>query len=251
MVQIKIFRNWLILGILLVIFASGCANLGQVQIPEVKPVPPEELPSGNGWWRVRFRMNWPLDTDPVWHMDLYLAHQVIRPLLEKNKADIYLWRFHRRAKRDGAGRQFTFFFYAPPRTAQHIFDALQSNPILIDTLSADVIDDIVYDNPADIQRPDIDDASDKKWPLLIQRTWPYYITGVSQMWLNLVVEIAERDLKDHRPASHEEIDAFYRQVDETVTELWQKTGRHAFLHHLNAVFEYQPLLYWEKRYMDF
>jgi hypothetical protein len=71
------------------------------------------------------------------------------------------------------------------------------------------------------------------------------------MWLNLVVEIAERDLKDHRPASLEEIDVFYRQVDETVTGLWQKTGRHAFLHHLNAVFEYQPLIYWEKRYMDF
>ncbi len=249
--QIKFYRNWLILGILIALFASGCSSLGQVQPHEVKPVAPAELPSGNGWWRVRFRMNWPADTEPVWHMDLYLAHQVIRPLLDKNKADINLWRFHRRAKRDLAGRQFTFFFYAPPRTAQQIFDALQSNPILIDTASAGVIDDIVYDNPADITRPGIDDASDKSWPLVIQRNWPYYITGVSQMWLHLVVEVAERDLKDHRPASLEEIDAFYRQVDETVTELWQKNGRHAFLHHLNAVFEYQPLIYWEKRYMDF
>ena len=249
--QKKNFRNWLTLGILLSVFVTGCTSLGQVPTHEIKPVPPEELPSGNGWWRVRFRMNWPLDRDPVWHMDLYLAHQVFRPLLGKNKADIYLWRFHRRAKRDRAGRQFTFLFYASPRTAQQIFDALQSNPIIIDSLSAGVIDDIVYDNPADNQRPDIEDSSDKKWPLLIQRTWPYYITGVSQMWLNLVVEVAEGDLKDHRPASHEEIDAFYRQVDETVTDLWQKTGRHAFLHHLNAVFEYQPLIYWEKRYLDF
>jgi len=247
----KVSRTWMPVGFLILVLLMGCSSLGQVQTQAVKPVPLEELPTGNGWWRVRFRMNWPVDTDPVWHMDLYLAHQVIRPLLEKNKADIYLWRFHRRAKRDMAGRQFTFYFYAPPRTAQQIFDALQSNPILIDTLSADVIDDIVYDNPADITRPDIDDASDKNWPLVIQRNWPYYITGVSQMWLHLVVEVAERDLKDHRPASLEEIDAFYRQVDETVTELWQKNGRHAFLHHLNAVFEYQPLIYWEKRYMDF
>ena len=249
--QITIIRKWLTLGILIVVFASGCTTLGSVQTQGVKPLPPEELPSGNGWWRARFRMNWPLDTDPVWHMDLYLAHQVIRPLLEKNKADINLWRFHRRAKRDMAGRQFTFFFYGPPRTAQQIFDALRSNQILADALSAGVIDEIVYDNPADIKRPDIDDASDKNWPLLIQRTWPYYITGVSQMWLHLVVEVAERDLKDHRPASLEEIDAFYLRVDETVTGLWQKSGRHAFLHHLNAVFEYHPLIYWEKRYMDF
>jgi hypothetical protein len=172
-------------------------------------------------------------------------------LLEENKADIYLWRFHRRAKRDGAGRQFSFYFYAPPRTAWQIFDSLRSNSILTYTLSAGIINEIVYDNPADTERPDIDDTSDKKWPLVIQRTWPYYIAGVSRMWLNLVVEIAERDLKDHRPASLEEIEAFYRQVDDTVTRLWQQNGRHAFLHHLNAVFEYQPLIYYEKRYMNF
>ena len=249
--MIKPFCSLLILGLILATFASGCANLGPVHEHEVKPVAPEELPSGNGWWRVRFRMNWPPDTDPVWHMDLYIAHQVIMPLLEKNKNDIYLWRFHRRSKRDGAGRQFTFYFYSAPRTARQIFDALQSNPILIDTASAGVIDDIVYDNPVNIKRPDIDDTSDKNWPLPIQKTWPYFITGVSQMWLNLVAEIADRDLKDHRPASLGEIEAFYRQVDETVTELWQKNGRHAFLHHLNAVFGYEPLIYYEKRFMNF
>ena len=248
---IKPFRILLVFGLLLAIFASGCSSLGSVQTQEIKPVAPEELPSGNGWWRARFRMNWPLDTDPVWHMDLYLAHQVIQPLLAKNKAEIYLWRFHRRAKRDLAGRQFTFYFYASPRTAQQIFNALESSPILADALSGGVIDEIVYDNPADIKRPDIDDASDGHWPVLIQKTWPYYITGVSQMWLNLVVEVAERDLNDNRPTTLEEIDSFYQQVDETVTEFWQKNGRHAFLHHLNAIFEYQPLIYWEKRYMDF
>lgn len=249
--MIKPFCSLLILGLILATFASGCANLGPVHEHEVKPVAPEELPSGNGWWRVRFRMNWPPDTDPVWHMDLYIAHQVIMPLLEKNKNDIYLWRFHRRSKRDGAGRQFTFYFYSAPRTARQIFDALQSNPILIDTASAGVIDDIVYDNPVNIKRPDIDDTSDKNWPLPIQKTWPYFITGVSQMWLNLVAEIADRDLKDNRPASPEEIDLFYRQVNETVTELWRNNGRHAFLHHLNAVFGYESLIYWEKRFMNF
>ena len=249
--QIKLVRNWITIGFLLLVFLAGCTSLGQVQKHEVKPVAPEEFPSGSGWWRVRFRMNWPPDTDPVWHMDLYLAHQVIMPLLEKNKKDIYLWRFHRRANRDGAGRQFTFYFYSTSRTAQQIFDALQSNPILSDTLSAGVIDDIVYDNPANIERPNIDDTSDKKWPLSIQKTWPYYITGVSQMWLNLVAEIADRDLQDDRPATLEDIESFYRQVDETVTELWQKNGRHAFLHHLNAVFGYEPLIYWEKRFMTF
>jgi len=250
-VLFRLFRNRLTISFLLLVFLTGCTSLGQVQKHEVQPVAPEELPSGNGWWRVRFRMNWPPDTDPIWYMDLYLAHQVIMPLLEKNKNEIHLWRFHRRASRDRAGRQFTFYFYSTPRTAQQIYDALQSNPILIDTLSAGVINDIVYDNPANIKWPNIDDTSDKKWPLSIRKTWPYYINGVSQMWLNLVAEIADRDLQADHPALIEGIDSFYRQVDETVTKLWQENGSHAFLHHLNAVFGYEPLIYWEKRFMDF
>ena len=247
----KRIRHWLAIGFLLLITLTGCASLDQGARPEVKPVAPEELPSGNGWWGVRFRMNWPPDTGPVWHMDLYLAHQVIMPLLKEKKNDIHLWRFHRRASRDRAGRQFTFYFYSAPRTAQQIYDALQSNPILIDTLSAGVIDEIVYDDPANINRPNIGDTSDKKWPLSIQKTWPYYINGVSQMWLNLLAEIADRDLKGNDPASIEDIESFYRQVDETVTDLWQENGRHAFLHHLNAIFEYEPLIYWEKQLMNF
>ena len=71
------------------------------------------------------------------------------------------------------------------------------------------------------------------------------------MWLNLVADIADKDLEDDPPASPEDIDTFYRQVDESVTELWRDKGRHAFLHHLNAIFGYEPLTYWEKRSMSF
>lgn len=249
--QIKAVCNWLATGLLLLVFLTGCTIPGQVQKHEIKPVAPEVLPSGYGWWQVRFRMNWPPDTDPVWHLDLYLAHQVIMPLLEKNKNDIYLWRFHRRANRDRAGRRFTFWFYSTPATAQEIFGVLRLDPIVINCLSAGIIDEVLYDNPTKIKRPDIEDTSDKIWPASIQKTWPYYIAGVSQMWLNLVAEVADKDLNDHHPESLEEIEQFYSQVNETVTELWQKNGRHAFLHHLNAVFGYKPLIYREKRLMNF
>ena len=249
--QIKAVRNWLTIGFLLLFVLTGCASLSPVQRPEVKPIKPAELPAGNGWWHVRFRMNWPPDTDPDWYMDLYLAHQVILPLLEKNKSDILLWRFHRRSNRDREGRRFTFWFYSTPATAQKIFDDLRSDSIIANCLSDGVIDKILYDDPTNITRPHIKDTSDKSWPVSIQKAWPYYITGVSRMWLNLVAEVADQDLKDQRPASLEDIKQFYQQVNENVTDLWQKKGRHAFLHHLNAVFGYEPLIYWEKRYMEF
>lgn len=246
-----ILRNWLVVSFFSLVVMIGCSSLGPFQTREIRPLQPEFLPSGNGWWYARFRMNWPPNADPVWYMDLYLAHQVILPLLQEHQKDIHLWRFHRRAGRDGAGRQFSFIFYASPRTARNIFQTLQSDPTVGNMKFAGVIDNIVYDDPAKLTRPNIEDTSDKNWPVSIQKAWPYYIMGVSQMWLNLVAQVADDKMKSGSPSSIKEIETFYKQVNKTMTDLWQKQGRHAFMHHLNALFGYKPLIYWEKRYMTF
>ena len=251
MTPIGALRNWLFVGFLLVVIMTGCSSLGQVQMRETKPLQPEVFASGNGWWFARFRMNWPPNSDPIWYMDLYLAHQVIMPLLQAHQKDLHLWRFHRRSARDGAGRQFSFIFYASPRTARNIFQTLQSDPMVGNMKFAGIIDDIVYDDPDKLTRPNIEDTSDKNWPVSIQKTWPYYIMGVSQMWLNLIAQVADDSMKSGSPSSIKEIETFYKQVNETMTDLWEKQGHHAFMHHLNALFGYKPLIYWEKRFMTF
>ena len=251
MPPIKALQNWLSVLCFFLVVMIGCATHGQVQTREIKPSGIEALPSGNGWWYARFHINWPPNTDPIWYMDLYLAHQVIFPLLQAHQNDIHLWRFHRRAARDAAGRQFSFIFYASPRTARNIFQTLQSEPMGGNMKFPSLIDDVVCDDPAKLTRPNIEDTSDKNWPVSIQKAWPYYIMGVSQMWLNLITQAADDNLKSDPPASTKEIETFYRQVNETVTDLWQKQGRHAFMHHLNALFGYKPLIYYEKRYLTF
>ena len=251
MLRIKGFQKWLTMILIFTGVIAGCASVDQIQRQPIKPPQPQELPAGHGWWFARFHLNWPLDTDPVWYMDLCLAHQVILPLLEIHKGDIYLWRFHRRAARDAAGRMFSFIFYADPPIARQIFNALKTDP-LIKKLKADgVIERTEYDDPIRITRPNIEDTSDKQWPVSIQKTWPYYIMGASQMWLNLIAEVAAENPEGFPPASSNDIEAFYKQIDQTITKLWQKEGRHAFMHHLNALFEYAPLIYWEQRYMSF
>jgi hypothetical protein len=248
---IKGLQNWLSVLLFFLVVMMGCSAIGQIETRAIKSNGVDVLPSGNGWWYARFRMNWPPDTDPVWYMDLYLAHQVLLPLLQAYQSDIHLWRFHRRAARDDAGRQFSFIFFASPRTARNVFQALQSDPMVGNMKFAGVIDDIVYDNPAELTRPNIEDTSDRNWPLSIQKSWPYYIMGVSQMWLDLIAQLADDNLKSDSPSSIKEIELFYKQVDESMTDLWQKQGRHAFMHHLNALFEYKPLIYYEKKYMTF
>jgi hypothetical protein len=40
-------------------------------------------------------------------------------------------------------------------------------------------------------------------------------------------------------------------VDEVVEEMWRQEGSHAFLHHLNAIFGYEPVVVYERRLMNF
>ena len=83
-----------------------------------------------GWWYARFRMKWPENTEPSWHIDLLVAHKIIAPVLYGNMADISLWRFHRRAARDAEGHQFSVTFYSSPETADQIFSSLKADKFL-------------------------------------------------------------------------------------------------------------------------
>ena len=251
MIRFSSFQKCLTAMILMLFLIAGCAWTGPAQKPTITPPQMEELPSGSGWWVARFHLAWPPDTKPVWYLDLCLAHQVIAPQLALHEKDIYLWRFHRRAARDASGRMFSFIFYAAPRTAEQIFSALQTDPLVRKLMDEGVLERTEYDNPARIERPNIEDTSDRQWPVPIQKTWPYYIMGASRMWLNLIAEVAAEYPEDFAPTSSKEIEAYYQQIDKTILELWQQEGRHAFMHHLNALFEYEPIIYREKRYLNF
>ena len=248
---IRVLRNWLTVFLACFVCMVGCSPISRVQTQEMDLPSSEMLPSGNGWWYVRYRINWPPNTDPIWYPDLYIAHRILRPVLQAHQNDIPLWRFHRRAARDDAGRQFSFIFFSSPDTAQNVFQTLRSNPMADNLKFSGLIDDIIYDDPTKLTRPNIEDTSDKNWSAAIQKAWPYYIMGVSQMWLELIGQLADEKMKSNPTTSINEIESFYGQVDETMTNSWQKQGRHAFMHHLNALFEYKPLIYYEKRFLTF
>ena len=83
-------------------------------------------------------------------------------------------------------------------------------------------------------------VSSHHWSPALQRNWPSYIMGVSTLWLGLIDDfIADVSTGDDDVfALLEE----YREVDSRITTVWRDEGQHAFLHHLSAVFGYEPLL---------
>lgn len=222
----------------------GCSSLPQQnqQMPQAE-VPVEH--SGKSWWYARFKIHWPEDVEPQWHIDALLAHQVVRPVLLQHREQINLWRFHRRAVRKG-GHLFSFIFYASPDVAARIYRQLGSNAILAELIADEKVDKYTTEDVSKLTRPNIEDTSDRSWNEIIQKSWPYYIMGASEMWLDMIVLLV-----DFNKDKDELKDEFFKYVHHTITGFWQYEGGHAYLHHLNGLFAYKPISITERRLMQY
>jgi hypothetical protein len=229
----------------------GCAALGPSAPPKIQPPAPETAEYENGWWKASFQVRWPEDVEPSWWMDLFIAHAMLSPVLQQHRQDMILWRFHRRAARDATGHQFSFLFYSSQDRAERIYTSIQSNGNLEYMKRVGEILRDTYDDTSVVTRPNIQDTSDPNWSVPVKRSWPYFIMGVSQMWLNLIAEYAEKALSGENFSSLEDVKDVYSQINDSITKTWQEEGRHAMLHHLNALFGYEPIAVYEKRLLRF
>jgi hypothetical protein len=216
------------------------------EINETRKLANKGHSAGKGWWIVRFRMKWPENTDPSWHIDLLLAHTILAPVLKKHRQSLGLWRFHRRAARDQEGHQFSFLFYASQHRAQNINDSVLDNKTLRKMKRSGIVTQDIYDN-TDILRPDIAATSDPHWSPLIRKSWPHFIAGVCQMWLTMIDEISTDLSPGKTSASLPQLIRHYEEVNNKLADFWQKEGGHALLHHLNAIFGYVPVMVNEVR----
>ena len=194
------------------------------------------LPDGQGWWYARFRITRPEGEPPRWHIGTLLAGEVIAPVFETHYQDILIWRVHRRAGDDDYGHVFSFIFYSTPDGAQRIYNDIAVNPVLVRLRQEDKVSWVGFDDVHEISRPDIKDTSDSNWSLPVQKTWPALIMGASRMWLDLVGELAAAH------ADEDDLEVRYEIVQQELNNIWAYQGQHAMLHHLSAIFAYEPLL---------
>jgi hypothetical protein len=234
---------------IMLLVCLGCA--GPDIRPAVEPDTPETGTDAPGWWYVRFQSAWPAGQEPAWHNDLLLASEVLGPVLTAHHDQIVLWRFHRRASRDKNGHQFSFIFYASRAAAERINQHVRSSTVLHQLMDSGTLIRVRYDDPDTLRRPDLEDTSDKKWSEPLQRTWPYFIMGVSRAWFELIEQIAEQKGRPGASTDTSDLLVFYREVNLDINRTWKFEGNHAYFHHLNAIFGYQPVVVWEKRLMTF
>jgi hypothetical protein len=185
-----------------------------------------------------------------WERDLLIAHRIAGPLIRTYAGDIDLWRFHRRSGDDTTGHQFSFLFFSSAAVADRINQGVMADPLVKRMLSAGVINNVQADTVDQNHRPNVGDTSDPNWSPVMQTTWPYFILGVSRMWLEMIDQISQDiDIVDN--PTLETLLKHYSKVNDEVTHIWQQEGYHALLHHLNAVFGYKAMVFWEKRWQSF
>ncbi len=219
---------------------AGCAATPGPAVEVATPIPEAGAPAPDGdalyWWYSRFRLHWPEGKPAPWHPDLLLAHLVIGPILEAERHRVALWRFHRRAARDSAGRQFSFIYRTTPATARRIQARIDADPQVARLLRKGSLLEVSHDDPARPQRPGIEDTSDPAWTPEMRRAWPYFIMGASELWLDLISQLNETGRFPRAT------DARYAALNDQLESLWRDQGGHALLHHLSAVFGYRELM---------
>jgi hypothetical protein len=229
----------LVVMAVLLLGVAGCAALKSPTgatptgaTPPVAGAPAE----GSGWWYARFAIERPDGEPPRWYIGTLLGGEVVAPVFDRHFQDIQIWRVHRRAGNDEYGHVFSFIFYSTAAGAQRIYADLEKSPVLHRLRQEGKVTGVSFDDTSRITRPRIEDTSDRHWPLSVQQTWPALAMGASRMWLDLVGEIAIKH------SDEQDLEQRYREVQQEINTLWAEQGQHAVLHHLSAIFAYQPLL---------
>lgn len=232
---VKLSSRWLLLIVITSLLMACAPKQQTVKKPDNENLS-TQVASGEGWWTARYRFNWPEGEKPNWMLGTLVAGEMVAPVLTAFDQDIKLWRFHRRAARDGHDHVFSFIFYSSAETAQQIFARLRQDPLLQQLRDEQQIIWTGFDNTAVIRKPEISATSDRHWPEAIQKSWTEFIMGASRMWLDLVLSY------DHEIDADVELLERYQTIQNKINQNWLNWGRHAWFHHLNALFAYQPLL---------
>lgn len=253
----KVIVTVLILSSL--VWISGCSTVPQVKEGSTIGVETKAesiAVDAQGWWHLRFKIYWSgadnlnetetgesnEEESPSWYMGALIADQILAPIIKEQGNNLFLWRFHRRAGDDETGHQFSFIFYSKPEVADKVSEAVKANLLVDQLLESGLLVEVKYPDTSSIDKPLISDTADQRWPDEIKKTWPIFIMGASEMWLMMMETLADAKPGNKEEMSVDELVRLYQEVEQELDTLWRNESRHAYFHHLNALFGYEHLL---------
>jgi hypothetical protein len=199
----------------------------------------------NKWYSFNFRICRPPDQEPRWWIDILILDCIVRAVVSDETLSIGLWRVHRRAALDESGHEFTFDCFITEATANAVDDYVQRDAALSFLVTQQLL---VKPNGYSMKERggSLNSISRETWPAELQEAWPFYIHGVCRalLWMIEAIRRATPDCPDVRQpgVDADVVKRSYQGFGQRLGNEWRDYGHDAFLHHLNAVFAYQPLL---------
>ena len=226
------------------------------------------------WNTFCFTIAWDDESQPrkSW-IDIFLINTIVHKIVERYQGHLIAWRIHRRAslwnKKDtysavinptlpepewyiesrytkDVGQQLKLFAYCTTEIAKKIDKQIQ---LYVNGLNAELFQLISYawwekDTKVNLKQS-IAYTSDGSWDKILQLAWPVYAQGFSSMFLFLVkATVRSKATPTHTyddiPFSMcplEIMEEFYKSVETYINAIWYLQGSHAFLHHMNALFD--------------
>ena len=234
--------SFFVLVPVIVSMLSACTRVVVVDTP-MTALPGDAVVSpheGEDWWHIDFIMQWDREDAPDTFLDTLIADQICAPALASVGGHIRLWRFHRRFPPDDIGHRLSLRVFTDEETARRLFEDVRSSSVLQWLESDDWVDSVYLARRERPEGPPIAASSDPQWPPAIQASWPWFIMGVSQAWLALIKQVSAEE--PFEGTSKWSLLSHYQSVDESIDAQWRAFGQHAYLHHLNAIFAYEPLV---------
>jgi hypothetical protein len=198
------------------------------------------------WHSIKFTIKWDGISAPKFFIDLIIMDLLVAPVIERFKSEFEVWRFHRRAIKDKRGHELSLLLYVESNEANEMFEQIASNNLFTLIKRNYLKSNIELESGP----REIEGRGDNSWPEDINKVWPYYMTGVCNMFVNLIKEIkANRIEKIDVNNAQNEIEDYYEELGKEIAAKWFKYGSHAFLHHMGAIFGYE-LIFLRPRYID-
>jgi hypothetical protein len=192
----------------------------------------------DGWYGHKLLIERPSPAETRWWIDLLLLDTVVREWVDSGPDSIGPWRFHRRAADDKTGHKFELLHYGTAQARDRTAHFVSEHEVVATLLAAGLIRDLfAHDYGAGI-----DAASAPDWPESLARAWPSYIRGASESILQLVDELRDSEPPVVGDGFVGEAEAYYSGIMADLTQVWRDWGSHAYFHHLNGLFGYQPLI---------
>lgn len=229
--------NFKVYLVLVISLTSACAQREPMPVAENLGLAEIKMSAAdNGWYAARFSLPREKGKEPQWYLGTLLAGEVVLPLLDQYGQQIVNWRVHRRASDDQMGHVFSFIFYSSGVEAESIYQTIKNNRILAELQEQQRVLKASYEPQVEDTLASIADTSDPSWPEEMRDTWPLFIMGASQMWL------AQVKIFKAETVAEQAVELRYQVIQGKMTDLWQQQGQHALIHHLGALYAYQPVL---------